>query len=214
MIVCRNVLLSGQCSPRNIAVDVNPVPFYFPEHRAWWCTDTVYTIVVEAVLGAPTTASLTARFQVAQPTSQGLVGSSNYVDTLYIWADMPSDNGDWPVKVGDETSVNRMTVLRVAGGISHRLVLDPAFTGGASGTADTTSGSGALANVTGTLAAGMSVTGAGLPAGSYIATKTGANATLGNSLGSAATATATATGVAITAQPAFRLTVESKMRGD
>lgn len=130
MIVCRNVLLSGQTQPRGTATGTNPNPFYFPEHRAWWCDDTIYTIVVQSVVGAPTTATLTARFQIAQPTTAGQQGGSNYVDTVYVWADAPSDSGQWPVVIADQTAVNVVKTFRIAGGISHRLVLDTAFTGG------------------------------------------------------------------------------------
>lgn len=132
MIVCRNVLLNGQTQPVNTSGGTNPNPFYFPEHRAWWAEDIVYTIVVESVVGAPTAATATARFQAMQGTTQGLqsVGDEHVNDVTPVWADIASD--EWPVVVGTQASVNQMTVLRIKGGISHRLVLDFSFTGGTS----------------------------------------------------------------------------------
>lgn len=129
MISVKNVLLSGQRDSNKTAT-VNPATLNFPENDARWADDVIYTIVVESVVGAPTTALLVAKFQVAQTTTQGISGGdfSHVTDNTYVWADVPSQ--DWPVTVGDKDSVNRVTVLRIAGGLRHRLVLTPTFTGG------------------------------------------------------------------------------------
>lgn len=139
MIGCRNILLSGQTGP--IVGTVATSVFTTPEIRAGAAIETVYRFVIEGITGSPTTASLTAKFQMAQRTTGGQTGGAGAVtDALPIWSDMNADtgrdllpDGDWPTLIADQTLASPLVIVRrVKGGFSHRLAITPTFTGGTS----------------------------------------------------------------------------------
>lgn len=140
MIAVRNVLLSGQRGPRTDQIATST--FYTPEIRADAAEETLYKFALEALEGAPTTASFTVRFQIALRTSRGVMGQGlgedNYTDKAPIWVTINADthrdllpDGDWPTRLANQTTTLPLLIVRrIRGGFSHRLAITPTYAGG------------------------------------------------------------------------------------
>lgn len=218
MIAVRNVLLSGQRGPQKNAIPNGT--YYTPEIRADAARETVYTFAVEAVEGAPASALLQVRFQVAQRSTRGVYGQAfgedNFTDKSPLWQTIDAVNhahllpgGDWPTRMANQSTVAPFVVTRrILGGMSHRLAITSTQAGGGrAGTGNTTSGSVNLTSVSGPFVVGENIAGTGIPAGSVI---TAYNSGAGTMTISRA-ATATGSGVALTTQGAFILSCEAKV---
>lgn len=139
MIVCRNILMSGQTGP--ILGTPATTAFTTPELRCDDADEVVYRITVEGTVGSPTSAFLKAEFQIAQRTTNGEFGGSEaYTDRNPIWQSIDANthggmlpDGDWPTRIWrSEDGTTVVVQRRIRGGCSNRLKLTPIISGGTS----------------------------------------------------------------------------------
>lgn len=215
-IAVRNIILQGQRGPR-LDQAMNGT-FYTPEIRADAAEETLYTLTIEGLEGAPASASYRVWFEMAHRNTRGVYGKGfgedNFVDKGYKWVTMNAvdhagllPDGDWPTRVANQASTFPLTLTRrIKGGFSHRLrITCTTGGGGRTGTGDTTSGSKTVAYVTGTLLQGELVTGPGIPAATVVTAVGAGTLTLSNA------ATATATGVSLASPASIIQSVEAKV---
>lgn len=122
-------------------------PFYTSEQGRDYL-DSVTVITVEKILGAPTTVTITPKFQLWHSVIGGNQTEANTgasgVDPVISWVDLsaasnPSllPDGDWPTALdvsGAGTGYTTPVIIarRISGGFPWRLKINWAFTGGTS----------------------------------------------------------------------------------
>jgi hypothetical protein len=103
--------------------------------RCEWASYSEYQVVVGAVAGAPTTAVITAKFQVWVPNTT----HNSEEDTTGTYFDLAPDTDpgvfpdgeDWPIRLADETTVTAVRwTRRISTSMPHRVAFTFAFTGG------------------------------------------------------------------------------------
>ncbi|NDK91021.1 hypothetical protein GYA93_15725 [Gordonia desulfuricans] len=140
MIVCENILLSGQRGPRIDQIATST--FYLPPIRAEAAEDVVYEFSIETLEGAPASASLGVFFEAAIRTTGGAVGDqSDFTDANPMWRQLNAMDdgallldGDWPTRMANQATTfpRGPIVRRIKGGVTHRLRVTPSYSGGTS----------------------------------------------------------------------------------
>jgi hypothetical protein len=110
-MIVDNMLLNGNYSPATRTTDPDPptsspaLPasglwIYFPIFPVSNAIETTYTIIVQSLRGAPTSATLKAKWQLVQQTTQGTATSSYFTDARPAFFDVTDatlmPDGAWP----------------------------------------------------------------------------------------------------------------------
>lgn len=103
--------------------------------RCEWARYSEYQVVIGAVAGAPSTATVLAKFQIWVPNTT----HASEEDTTGTWFDLAPDTDpgvfpdgeDWPIRLADETTAAAVRwTRRISTTMPHRLAFTLAFTGG------------------------------------------------------------------------------------
>lgn len=123
------ILLSGNNIATNQPLPGNSVDLGYAE-------EVTFIIDVQAINGAPTTASLKAKFQFCLPHVEGeQFVKERWFDLETVQVDnLIVDGADFPNPLADKTTTLPKTIQRTIKGFGYRtrVLLEPSFTGGTS----------------------------------------------------------------------------------